>query len=268
MIDENYHVRKMSLGNTIVFSHGAPILPQCKRFVLHINNALPFVTERVNLGFVLRKKMSVLCRRLFRSAEQADLVTVESNSTLDLLEATWGTAISRKSAILGNGVDPVSQLVKVPWELPAQFSLAIGTYPYKRIERVIDIAKQLSVGNPHSKLLIVGPISKKLSEDDFILNYPNVPYPLMRELLQRCDRYISMSQIENSSIAMLEAIFSKKNVVCSDIPSHLESLAKAGYRISREDGILYAELDASNYSQPPSWLSIAEQTMELLKRTS
>ena len=46
-------------------------------------------------------------------------------------------------------------------------------------------------------------------------------------LLYNAEYYISASQIENSSIAALEALLLCKNIVLSNIPSHLEMLRKS-----------------------------------------
>ena len=261
LFDEDFHVRGMDLSQAHVFSHGAPISPKCRYFVLHINNALPFASAGMGLSTAHRLKMQILLRRLYHSAQLADLITVESMATQQLVARRWGEPMANKCQILSNGVDDI--LLSKPGVMTDPYYLAIGTYSYKQINKAYAIYCEAQKAEPNLKFVVVGALSAKELSNPGMINYPQLGYAELRSLLRYSRVYISMSKIENCSMALLEAIFERRSIICSAIPSHLEFLKQFGYAIEQQGDVIRAEPSRQTLL-PPSWKAIAEQTLKLL----
>lgn len=263
LFDENFYFKKPLPKGTAVFSHGAPVLPICDRYVLHLNTALPFVIGRVAMEPLVRVKMGALNRRLKRAANHADIVTVESLATRDLVVESWGHSFAAKIQILGNGVDPAPPTSEPPLHFP--YAITIGTHRYKRLDMVLTAFRELKRSQPDLQLIIVDThgAGRTHTPDPTITYYPPVAYSTVRRLIENAAVFISMSAVENSSISLLEAIAARRTIVCSDIPSHLESLNGAAYQIRP------AGRDFVHASPPldrldrlvPDWREITAQTL-------
>jgi glycosyltransferase involved in cell wall biosynthesis len=265
LLNENGTIKRFDFRQSILFSHGAPLTPDVEEYVLHINNALPLVTESVTLTLGLKAKMKLLERRLFNSAKQADIVTVESQATRDLIRQKWGNRIADKCKILTNGVDPIALSFSRNNTLSAPFVLTIGTYPYKRLDKVKDFFQEIKREYPDLSLVIVGATEYFQCPDKNYIQYSNLSYTDTRYLIANCSIYITMSEIENCSISLLEAIYHCRPIICSDIPAHVEFLLKYNYQIiEAKKGVLRAEPPINSTIQVPTWTEIVRETFEIL----
>ena len=267
--NENAVVRSLDLQETVVFSHGAPITPRCRGLVLHINNALPLVVGEVRLSWRLRAKMLLLRSRLQRTAERADVITVESEATWELVRCNWGEAIAAKCEILSNGVDLLAEHELPTPLVEGPYALTIGTYSYKRLDKVLNEFGVLRQQHPGLKLVVVGttPAHMHILSLEGVIPFEQLSYLATRALIARCKFYLSMSEIENCSVALLEAIYHRRSVRVSDIPSHREFLDKHGYGLSETPaGILLGEPPSRLSVAVPSWGEISAATQRLMAR--
>lgn len=229
-LNENKIIQDMDLRDTLVFSHGAPLIPKSKAYILHLNNTLPLVADEVDLDFSLRLKMKLLGRRLKEAAKRANLLTVESHATMDLVQRLWGKEYSDKCRILTNGVDPIEdRFLKEVKSIRRPYALSIGTYPYKRIDLVKDAFRELRSNFSNVSLAILGTVDGHPENGDNIQSFSQLDYLESRWLIANCEFYITMSQTENCSISLLEAMHHRKKIICSPIASHVEFLNKYGY---------------------------------------
>lgn len=267
-LDENSVLKEFDLQDVCVFSHGAPLEPKCKRFFLHINNALPFVRRNVHLDSILAFKMRLLERRLLKSARAADVVTVESLATKTLVLKKWGEEIAEKCQVLSNGINSLSAYaVPTGFSFDTPYLLSIGTYSYKRIDLVLREFAKLKSEIPQLRLVFVGTVPRKLkieTRDVTILD--QLPHSQVLGLMKSCFAYITMSEIENCSISLLEAISFRKDVICSNIPSHVESLQLHSYAFDSQAEVVYSQptRETENYAVP-DWTQIGKRTLDIIQ---
>jgi hypothetical protein len=222
------------------FSYGIPLF---KRYapvqILHISNALTLTTRGVSVGIADYFKFYLLLQYFIRSRKQVDLWTGESRFVGEILRNAMGPVNYK---VWQNGLDEVN--VDTNYDGRADFgeyALAIGTYSYKRIDRSYEWFKRNGARFGAKRLVIIGAIPKKKIKDEDILYLGERSPPQVRALLMQCCFYISSSEIENSSNALMEALILSRNVVVSDIQSHreiLEDLIKSP--LKKLDGMICA----------------------------
>lgn len=269
LLSENHYLKATELTGKILFSHGAPLISGQGKIILHMNNALPLFWRHCKLDLKLKIKMFLLEKRLKKAAGQAQLISVESFATKDLVRSVWGEIFFKKCVILSNGVEPVKEEAPTSLKIGRPYALSIGAYSYKRIDEVIKVFQEQKKQVSNLQLVIIGTSRHKASNSsEDILFTPNLPYLQTRYLMKNADMYISMSEIENCSISLLEGAFYNKKIVCSSIPSHLEALSQSNYKISEDNGSYVVAYPNQNV-KVPNWveLSLATQVKmeELLK---
>ena len=264
--DENHYLRQFDCRERVIFSHGAPLYPkECRGYILHINNALPFVWDKVCLGLKKRAEMRLLLRRLAKASKIADIITVESYSTRQLLLDYCRDFDPLKIRILSNGVDEFRD--KTPSCNAVRYALTIGTYPYKRISEVARWFRVIKRNFDIEKLVILSTTGDKvdLRLNDDIQVMTSIPHVDSRKLTRDCSLFISFSQIENCSISLLEAIYHKRHIICSSIPAHIEFLEKHGYILEWVDVGVISALPPRDLIVPvPSWSDICAETLQII----
>jgi glycosyltransferase involved in cell wall biosynthesis len=264
ILDENHYIRPFLKNCDVVFSHGAPLVLKNKKVVLHLNNALPLVYDKVTLDKFSKVKFRILEAALRKSAQSAQLVTVESHATAELVKNRWGNDVFNKCKILPNGVDPV-EIIKGPLAgVTPPYAITVGTYSYKRLELVEKCFNRLKEETPNLQLIVIGTVPKKMPPGNYRY-YESVPYSTLRSLIANCSSYITMSEIENSSIALLEAIFHKRRIICSAIPSHLEALGKFNYENLEFSRSVVDSSPPESEITMTTWQEVTELTYQLLK---
>ncbi len=243
----------------IYFSYGIPIYQKIGKLNwLHISNALSLTVKNIRLPAETRIKMLLLKRRIQATVANIDVVSGESQYTLDLFQREVRTKKPIRYQIVRNGyssedismVDQKRQVCQ-----GEKYAMTIGIASYKRLDVVYKIFKQLQASNTDIKTLYVvaGPrdilyiprlIPEAIKLDTSVVVDTFERREDLVAMMNSMDYYISASQIENSSNALLEGLMFSKNVIATDIPSHRELLVgkKHGYfkeSISGEEFIYY-----------------------------
>tara|TARA_B100001559_G_scaffold151048_1_gene126829 strand:- start:176 stop:829 length:654 start_codon:yes stop_codon:yes gene_type:complete len=131
--------------------------------------------------------------------------------------------------VLPNGYDMslIKNVFNKKREQLYKYGITIGTFKYKKIKVALKLFHKIKKTNNLKKFIIIGSydhIPKSVINDRFVEFKSNISRKELFELLYNAEYYISASQIENSSIAALEALLLSKNIVLSNIPSHYEML--------------------------------------------
>jgi len=257
----------------IYFSYGIPMYSAIGKVNwFHVSNALSLTVKGIILPLSTRLKMLLLKARIQSTVTNMDIVSGESQYTLDLFKIQIRAKKPINYHILRNGYS--SEDVSISGEVEADlhnkiYAMTIGIASYKRLHIVHNIFKQLQETNralktlyvvaspydvPYMKALI--PMCLKVDKD-VVIDIFEKRDELVR-LMQGMDYYISASQIENSSIALLEGLIFSKSIIVSDIPSHRELLSGQEYEYfydqsSNENFIHYEKDDKSDFSTHLSW---------------
>jgi hypothetical protein len=239
--DENYYMYEIliDIGKPdIYFSYGIPILKEIGIINwYHLSNALNIFTHNITLSLFIKLKMIFIRNRIYSSFKFIDLASSESEYSLDLLRSK---SIKRNRSlelkILPNGfnIDIISNYLNKERLGNQNYAITIGTFTYKRIESVIKVFDSLrNLDINLNKLIIVGKkkyLSKCIINNPFVSIIEYVPRDeMVYDLLFNSEYYISASEIENSSIAVLESFLLSKSSILSSIPSHLEMIDHLHY---------------------------------------
>ena len=243
----------------IYFSYGIPIYQKIGKVNwFHVSNALSLTVKNIRLSAETKIKMLLLKHRIQATVDNVDIVSGESQYTLDLFQREVRTKKPIRYQIVRNGDDSEDLSMMNPKRLVYQgpkYAMTIGIASYKRLDVVYTIFKQIQAEDENLKTLYVvaGPrdlpyIPKLIPEviklDDSVVVDTFERREELVSMMNSMDYYISASQIENSSNALLEGLIFSKSVIATDIPSHRELLVgkKHGYfkeSISGEEFIYY-----------------------------
>ncbi len=210
------------------FSYGIPIY---KRLAdvnwMHLSNALPFGYKKCTLSQKQKLKNYVLLSKFKQLDKSIEFISGESQSTIDLFSESIESA--SKKIILHNGFN--TDLIKYSeTSKKINIALTVGGESYKRLDLVYKCFEYLNKKKQTSELWIKAdknmiPDWIKRKENVRIIGY--LPYEELLDLYKKSAYYISMSEIENSSNAVLEALHCGCTVMLSRIPSHLEMFSDA-----------------------------------------
>lgn len=243
-----------------VFSYGIPIKENfAEKSWLHISNALPFVVLDVTLGVDLFFKMFILRQQFKRNTQSINVVSAESNFTLNEYQKLTGVAAD--CCLLRNGIDSAkinfNKFDKEP------VAIAIGTYSYKRLDLTYRLFRYLKKDLKLDKLLVVGeskniPKFIKNANDVEIQNY--LTEDDLRSRLEKATYFISTSEVENSSFAVQEGLQLTKKAILSDIPSHREMLKEdfSGALKCNDLDILMVNYADVSLDMMPNWATEIE----------
>ena len=205
------------------FSYGIPIYKRVGELNwMHLSNALPFGYRKCSLNTKNKIKNYILFSKFQQIDKSIEFISGESQSTIDLFSALIES--SAKKIILHNGFNK-DLLKSIETSDRSNIALTVGGESYKRLDLVYNCFLELKEKKQTRELIIKAdihqvPFEIREKEDVKILGY--LPYHELLELYKRSAYYISMSEIENSSNAVLEALYCGCTAILSRIPSHLE----------------------------------------------
>jgi len=256
----------------VFFSYGIPLFGRVGKINwLHATNALTLTVKRHGMPIRRYIEHQVLGRRIKHSLRHAQIASAESKFSLGLLRSNDNPGLRNcRFLVLGNGCD--SELLSTVDESPLQsdyaYAVTIGTAPYKRLHLVRDVFYALRTKHPElerlkiigNRLQIPNDISNDLNIEGFDSGFSNSQ---LYGILRKAEYYISASEIENSSIAALEALLLSRKIALSDIPSHREAtlnLPMATLDLPNAGRFLIID-GAKNRSQirPLSWDDVVSQ---------
>ncbi len=205
------------------FSYGIPIYKRvAKKNWMHLSNALPFGYKKCSLSFKNRIKNYVLFSKFKNIDPGIEFISGESQSTIDLFSEFIES--KAKKIVLYNGFDK-SIIINVNNSNRDNIALTVGGGSYKRLDLVYDCYLNIKKKNKIRELVIIAdqktvPDWIKKKQDVRIIDY--LYHEELMKLYRNSEYYISMSEIENSSNAVLEALYCGCTVFLSKIPSHIE----------------------------------------------
>lgn len=225
----------------IFFSYGIPVIRKIGVVNwFHISNALSLSISNITIPLSLKLKMIFFRKRIKKSIPFLDIVSGESDSTLKLFQQVFRKKNHITKVKLGNGfnIDEFNLLSSIKKDLlEDSYAVAIGIQSYKRIDKAYKIFLDLQKERKNLKkfILIASPfdnlndkrlVSDKVRKDKSIILIAPSKRQDVIGLLKGAQVFISMSQIENSSNALLEALLFCNELIVSDIPSHREFLSE------------------------------------------
>jgi glycosyltransferase involved in cell wall biosynthesis len=246
------HLLETGIAPKWCFSFGLPVRSRfAENHWLHVSNVLPFTYRQVQMARQLQFKSFLQFRQYAQYARNADVVSGESNFSVGSYCSTLGW--SGKTAVLRNGVTPC-KVEKLPTE---PYALAIGTESYKRIDLTYDVYKAIQNQLGITSLVIVGSpagIPAHVRKAPDVICETGISEDALSSRYRRASYFLSTSEVENSSLAVLEGLTLTGQAILSDIPSHREMLQREPAALSI-GGKSYLRIDASapNAAVLPSW---------------
>ena len=234
LFSDGYYIPKIitEIGRPdVYFSYGIPVFNDIAKINwFHISNALTLKTDKISLSLKTRIQMLILKRRIIKSIKYTQIATGESEFSINLLKhETNKRNFMCHYDVLPNGFDikSINETVIRKREAFKRYAVTIGTYKYKKIKVALELFHQIKEANNLKKFIIVGSannIPRSIKSDKLVEIVPSISRKDLLNLLYNAEYYISTSQIENSSNAVLEALLLSKNIILSNIPSHNEML--------------------------------------------
>tara|TARA_B110000259_G_scaffold145225_1_gene163620 strand:- start:54 stop:1112 length:1059 start_codon:yes stop_codon:yes gene_type:complete len=253
----------------VYFSYGIPVFNDIAEINwFHISNALTLKTKNISLPLIKRIQMWILKNRIIRSMKHVNIATGESEFSVKLLKDEINDKkIKCYYNVLPNGYDMsiIENVLNKKRKTSYKYGITIGTYAYKKLEVALELFHEIKKLKKLKKFIIVGSyndIPKSVIDDRFIEIKSNISRKELFDLLYNAEYYISASQIENSSIAVLEALLLSKNIVLSNIPSHNEMLRnlKTKKVILENYNMDFIVLENKNKKFIPiSWIDVCEK---------
>ena len=119
------------------------------------------------------------------------------------------------------------------------------------------------------KFIIVGStrnIPKSVINDKFVEIRSSPSRDELLTLLYNAEYYISASQIENSSNAVLEALLLSKNIILSNIPSHNEMLRNFKTQKIIINNITFNSLENIDHNKVEaiSWDQVSKKMFDII----
>jgi glycosyltransferase involved in cell wall biosynthesis len=225
------------------FSYGIPIYDKVgDHNWLHASNALPFQLVGITMDIKTLVRNLLLRARFAACADNCSVVSGESEFVLDIYRKTTGWC--RCFTLLRNGMDAFdsgSSGTRLPQ------AIAVGTSGYKRLDRTCAVLERMQATRPLEKLLIVGDrdsVPPSARGKPYLACLGALPHQQVLQHMRQSQVFISTSEIENSSNAVLEALALCETVVVSDIPSHRELVGSDAAQPLVVDGLRYLQVDA------------------------
>jgi len=260
----------------IYFSYGIPVFRDIARINwFHISNALSLKTKNISLPFMIRVRMWILKKRIIRSMKYTHIATGESEFSIKMLkDKNNENHIKCFYDVLPNGYDTslVKSILKKKRKPSYKYGITIGTHKYKKIKVALELFHEIKKTNNLKKMIIVGSfghIPKSVVDDKFVEIKSNISTKELFNLLYNAEYYISASQIENSSIAVFEALILSKNLLISNIPSHDEMLRnfetkKIVLGNSRTEFIVLENKNKNKKIAPISWVDVNRKLFQII----
>lgn len=229
VLGRNRYLDKYKYTTNWLFSYGIPIEnPIGINNWFHISNATPLADFKVSLHFGLRVKMWILAMKIVGARKNCNVVSGESKFSLKLYE---NIDKSVSALVLENSFDFACENEKYLFPeiiKNKRFALIVGTASYKRLNVAYNVYLNIKSKKKLDALVIIGDISSvnyyEIRNDKSVISLKQLKDSEYFLILKNSSVFISMSEIENSSCAVLEALYYQKNCYLSDIPSHQELL--------------------------------------------
>ena len=256
----------------VYFSYGIPVFKETGRINwFHISNALTLKTDKISLPLKTLIQMMILKKRIIKSMRYTDIATGESEFSINLLKQEAGKRNFKcHYDVLPNGynIKSIKEIVNKKRELLLKYAVSIGTYKYKKIEIALELFHHIKEANNLKKFIIVGSASnipRSVINDKFVEIVPSMSRENLLNLLYNAEYYISTSQIENSSNAVLEALLLSKNIILSNIPSHNEMLRNFKTKtITLNNTEFHSLKNIYNKIEAISWVEVFKKMFDII----
>jgi glycosyltransferase involved in cell wall biosynthesis len=213
-----------------------------------------------------RLKFYVLGRRISAKLPFADIISAESNSSLELLAGRG----ARKMVLSVNGSDDeLRYLREGPWGDKENVAMVIGTYRYKALDDSFRVFEMLRRKDPELRLIVIGnekQIPRYIKHNSAVVVKGLLARNEVIKLLRTTRIYISTTEIENSYNAASEGIFFAEESYISDIGPHRELLADMIYERISVAGVATPILRVKRSGVSPGRLKTWDQVIrEMIK---
>ena len=209
------------------FSYGIPLSrPVGENNWFHISNILPLYLEKVSTSFSLYLKMYLFKLHLKFRLQNCDIVSAESEFSLDLYAKHICSYTHQ--VLLKNGVTDRMISDNNCNKLSYNYAIAVGTYNYKRLDITYKLFRSIKDEYKLMSLKIIGnednvPKYIRCQDDVDLIGY--LYDEEYYSALSGADIFISTSAVENSSNAVIEGLSFSKKIFIIDIPPHREILS-------------------------------------------
>lgn len=222
----------------LYYSYGIPLYARFGQINwFHVSNVLPLGTRGIPLPLAARAKAGYLGRRIRAGMANADVVSAESQSSLDKL-----TGLPRERLFCSvNGSDEELEYLRCTSDEPRQnVATVVGTTAYKALDDSFRVFEALRSTQPGLRLAVIGNpawIPRSLRRRPQVLIAGLRSRAEVIASLRSSAVYISTTRIENSYNAASEGIFLADESYISDIGPHRELLQGERFERVRFTGV-------------------------------
>lgn len=212
------------------YAYGTPpYIRIAKRNWFHISNILPFLPNN-SKNYILSCKMKLLGKRFVDNARNIDVLSAESQFSLDIGKKALKTDCHTVVSPNGMSRDIAHTFDTAQGESYGRYAIAIGTHHYKRIDKTISIFEKIKEEYLINKLFIAGEVvsNKTTRNGKDVIFLGGIDHSSLMKMLSNATLFISTSEIENSPNSLLEAMWYCPRVIVSDIPPHVELIDGLG----------------------------------------
>lgn len=252
------------------YSYGIAIYSKIAKLNwFHLSNVLPLFQKNIPLTLMEKMRMSFLGYRIRKNFKNADVISAESNYSLELIKN-----LSDANLVLSvNGSDDeLSNLSKWNKVSKGDFAVILGTYKYKAVGDSVKIFIHLKKNNPNLKLVIIGDskcLSKELFKNDDIIIKGLLSRKEVFKFLKEAKYYISTTYIENSYNAASEGIFFADESYISNIEPHKELLENMKFELVKLDNldreIIYIKRDQVSTDNVKVWRQVISDMIRIVQ---
>ncbi len=250
----------------LYFAYGMPIYERIGAVNwFHLSNVLALGTRGIPLPMFFRLKMNILGWKVRRNYRNADVVSAESRSSLDLIDASQ----KEKFFVSVNGSDDELEQAAASDPERENIAVAVGTYRYKAISDAYAAFEMLRRSNPSLQLVIIGketdiPSSVRVQPGTRLLG--SIHRSEVMRWLRKARYYISATLVENSYNAASEGVFLAETSIISDIGPHRELLRDIPHERITVSGIsrqlLRVERKNASTTRLKSWEQVVDDVMD------
>tara|TARA_Y100000816_G_C26077538_1_gene567404 strand:- start:663 stop:1655 length:993 start_codon:yes stop_codon:yes gene_type:complete len=204
-----------------LFSYGIPLSnPVGNQNWFHVSNILPFQNKNIKLNFFTRVKSLFLMYYIYKSKDNLDVISAESHFSLNVIKKYFS---QKKFIHLSNGF--LSKNINISKSIYSNYAIAVGTAKYKRIDITYSLFLKVKDSHKVKTLIILGSkkeVPSNVLKDKRVKVIEEINDVEYFSILKNSTIFISTSEIENSSVAVMEAMQFCNKMILSNIPSHLE----------------------------------------------
>jgi hypothetical protein len=217
----------------LYYAYGIPVYSKVARVNWsHLSNVLPLAPQGIPMSPLDHIKMRFLGSRIRNNFINADVISAESNYSLDLI----GSESKKKLFLSVNGSnDELAVLMEDSIQSKSDIAVVIGTHRYKALTESFSIFEMLRYTRCEGlKLAIIGSsenIPKYIRLNPNVLVKGLLPRVEVINCLRAARYYISTTYIENSYNAASEGIFFADESYISDIGPHKELMFGMPYEM-------------------------------------